>query len=221
MNKKQEILGFIPQQGVLPLYFNKDAAISIAVLKALYQAGIRAVEYTNRGEAALKNFKSMRQVCDSELKGMYLGIGTIKNADTANAFVDAGADYLISPGLIEDVAKVADKNDMLWVPGCMTPSEIIAAENLGATFIKLFPGNLLGPSFMSTIKELFPGLLFMPTGGVELEEGNLKGWFNAGVVAVGMGSKLITKQIMEDQDYQKLTEDTLHALQLISQIRKK
>jgi 2-dehydro-3-deoxyphosphogluconate aldolase/(4S)-4-hydroxy-2-oxoglutarate aldolase len=163
----------------------------------------------------------MRQVCDAELKGMYLGIGTIKNGETAQAFVDAGADYLISPGLIEAVANVADKNDMLWVPGCMTPSEIIAAENLGASFIKLFPGNLLGPSFMSTIKELFPGLLFMPTGGVELEEGNLKGWFNAGVVAVGMGSKLITKQIMEEKNYNQLTADTKQALNIINSIRNK
>ena len=221
MNKKQEILKFIPEQGVLPLYFHKDAEVSISVLRALYEAGIRAVEYTNRGEAALTNFKLMRQVCDTELKGMYLGIGTIKNREAANAFVDAGADYLISPGLIEAVADVADKNDMLWVPGCMTPSEIIAAENLGAKFIKLFPGNLLGPSFMSTIKELFSGLLFMPTGGVELEESNLKGWFNAGVVAVGMGSKLITKQVMEERNYSQLTADTIKALTLIKEIRNK
>lgn len=221
MDKKTEILHFIPEQGLLPLYFHKDGAVSIAVLKALYNAGIRAVEYTNRGEAALANFKLMRNVCDTELKGMYMGIGTIKNGETAQAFVEAGADYLISPGLIEAVAKVADKNNMLWVPGCMTPSEIIAAENLGAKFIKLFPGNLLGPSFMSTIKELFPGLLFMPTGGVELEEANLKGWFNAGVVAVGMGSKLITKQVMEEKNYEQLTADTIHALAMIKSIRNK
>ncbi len=221
MEKKTEILHFIPEQGLLPLYFHKDGAVSITVLKALYKAGIRAVEYTNRGEAALANFKLMRNVCDTELKGMYLGIGTIKNGETARAFVDAGADYLISPGLIEAVVKVADKNNMLWVPGCMTPSEIIAAENLGAKFIKLFPGNLLGPSFMSTIKELFPGLLFMPTGGVELEETNLKGWFNAGVVAVGMGSKLITKQVMEEKNYEQLTADTIHALAMIKSIRNK
>jgi 2-dehydro-3-deoxyphosphogluconate aldolase/(4S)-4-hydroxy-2-oxoglutarate aldolase len=221
MDKRTEVLKLIPKQGVLPLYFYKDAGVSVEVLKALYQAGIRAVEYTNRGEAALTNFRLMRQVCDSELKGMYLGIGTIKNGESAQAFVDAGADYLISPGLVESVAKVADKNNMVWIPGCMTPSEIIAAETLGAKFIKLFPGNLLGPSFMSTIKELFPGLMFMPTGGVELEEGNLKGWFNAGVVAVGMGSKLITKQVMEERNYSQLEADTKRALNIINSIRNK
>lgn len=221
MDNKQLILQLVSAQGVLPLYFHKDVGVSVEVLKALYTAGIRAVEYTNRGEAALVNFRRMRQVCDAELPGMYLGIGTIKNADSATAFVDAGADYLVSPGLVEAVAMVADKNALLWVPGCMTPSEIIAAENLGATFIKLFPGNLLGPLFMSTIKELFPGLMFMPTGGVELEEKNLQGWFTAGVVAVGMGSKLITKKLMEEQHYSQLITDTIQALSMIRAIRNK
>jgi 2-dehydro-3-deoxyphosphogluconate aldolase/(4S)-4-hydroxy-2-oxoglutarate aldolase len=168
MDKKNELLKLIPEQGILPLYFYKDAEVSIEVLRALYKAGIRAVEYTNRGEAALHNFKKMRKVCDAELKGMYLGVGTIKNELMAQTFIDAGADYIICPGLIDEVAKVADKNKLLWVPGCMTPSEIIKAENMGAKMVKLFPGNILGPAFMSAIKELFPGLLFMPTGGVDL-----------------------------------------------------
>ena len=152
MDTKNELLKLIPQQGVLPLYFYKDTEVSVEVLKSLYKAGIRAVEYTNRGEAALQNFKKMREVCNSELSGMYLGIGTIKNATMAQTYIDAGADYIICPGLVEEVAEVADKNNMLWVPGCMTPSEIIRAENMGAKMIKLFPGNILGPAFMSAIK---------------------------------------------------------------------
>lgn len=209
----------IPEQGVLPLFFYKDTAVSIEVLKALYSAGIRAVEYTNRGEAALKNFREMRKVCDGELKGMYLGVGTIKNAEMAQSFIDAGADYIISPGLVEDAARVADANNMLWVPGCMTPTEIIRAEQLGAKMVKLFPGNLLGPSFLSAIKELFPNLLFMPTGGVEVEKGNLSGWFKAGVCAVGMGSKLITKAALENRDYEGIKRDTLKSLELIKEVR--
>src|SRR6185295_17027079 len=178
------------------------------VLKALYEAGIRTVEYTNRGEAALKNFEKLREACDNELEGMYLGVGTIKDADAARNFIDAGADYIISPGLVKDAIKVAEKRDILWIPGCMTPTEIIRAEKLGAKIVKLFPGNLLGSSFLSAIKELFPGLLFMPTGGVEVERENLSGWFKAGVCAVGMGSKLITKQSLENRDYAKITELT-------------
>ncbi len=219
MSKKSEILKLIPEQGVLPLFFHKDVEVSKNVLKALYEAGVRTIEYTNRGEAALVNFKELVALRDAELPGLYLGIGTIKNAETAELFVAAGADYLISPGLIPEVAAVADKHGLLWVPGAMTPSEIIAAENLGASFVKLFPGNILGPGFVSAIKELFPKLLFMPTGGVELEEGNLKGWFASGVVAVGMGSKLITKKLLEEKNYAQLAADTVKALEIIKTIK--
>jgi 2-dehydro-3-deoxyphosphogluconate aldolase/(4S)-4-hydroxy-2-oxoglutarate aldolase len=215
MSKKNELLKLIPQQGILPLFFHKDAEVSIQVLKALYNAGIRAVEYTNRGEAALANFKLMKQLCESEMKDLYLGIGTMKNAEMAKTFIDAGADYLICPGWVPEVAEVADQHDMLWVPGCMTPSEIIAAENKGARMIKLFPGNVLGPGFMSAIKELFPQLLFMPTGGVELDRDNIAAWFKAGVCAVGMGSKLITKPLLEAKQYDQITESTRAVMAII------
>lgn len=219
MNNKEEILKLVSAQGVLPLFFYKDASVSIEVLKALYAAGIRSVEYTNRGEAALANFKEMRTACNNEMPGMYLGVGTIKNAAAAIAFIEAGADYIISPGLVEDAAKVADDNNMLWVPGCMTPTEIIRAEQLGAKLVKLFPGNILGPGFLSAIKELFPNLLFMPTGGVEAEKENLAGWFKAGVCAVGMGSKLITKASLENKDYEGIKAGALKSLALIKEVR--
>jgi 2-dehydro-3-deoxyphosphogluconate aldolase / (4S)-4-hydroxy-2-oxoglutarate aldolase len=212
MDKQATILNLVQEQGILPLYFNKDETKSVNILHALYNAGIRTVEYTNRGEAALKNFAKLRQVCDTELKGMYLGIGTIKDAASAEKFIDAGADYLISPGLVEEVVPVANKYNMLWAPGCMTPSEIIRAEQLGAKLIKLFPGNILGPGFLSAIKELFPNLLFMPTGGVDVSKENIGGWFKAGVCAVGMGSKLISKDVMENDKYAELTTATIEAM---------
>ncbi len=220
MSKKAELLKLIPEQGILPLYFFKDEETSVEILRALYSAGIRTVEYTNRGEAALNNFKRMRSVIDEEMPGMYLGVGTIKDGSMAQTFIDAGADYIICPGLVESVAEVADKHDILWVPGCMTPSEIIKAETLGAKMVKLFPGNILGPGFMSAIKELFPNLLFMPTGGVELDKSNIEGWFKAGVCAVGMGSKLVSKDVMENKKYSELTASTKEALDIIKSLRK-
>ena len=221
MDKKAEITGLISEQAILPLYFNKDADVSLNILKSLYKAGIRLVEYTNRGEAAFENIKKMRALIDSDLQGMYLGVGTIKDGATAQKFIDAGVDFIISPGLVESVAEVADKNNMLWIPGCMTPSEIIKAESLGAKMIKLFPGNLLGPAFLQGIKELFPDLLFMPTGGVDMSEENLKGWFGAGVCAVGMGSKLITKTVMENKQYDELEATTRKAIELIRACKNK
>lgn len=218
--KKELLLELIPQQGILPLYFYKDTTVSIDLLKALYTAGIRAVEYTNRGEAALTNFKAMRKVCDEELKDMYLGVGTIKNGEMAQTFIDAGCDYIICPGLVESVAKTADAANMLWVPGCMTPSEVIAAENLGAKMIKLFPGNIIGMAFMQAIKELFPNLKFMPTGGVDTTKENIEAWFKSGVCAVGMGSKLVTKTIMENKQYDELIAETKKVLAIINDCRK-
>jgi 2-dehydro-3-deoxyphosphogluconate aldolase/(4S)-4-hydroxy-2-oxoglutarate aldolase len=219
MDKSTQIIQQITGQGLLPLYYHQDTAVSIDLLKALYTAGIRSVEYTNRGEAALTNFKAMKKVCETELKDMYLGVGTIKNADMAQAFIDAGTDYIICPGLVEEVAKLADKNNMLWIPGCMTPSEIIAAEALGAKLVKLFPGNVIGMAFMSAVKDLFPGMLFMPTGGVDTTEENIHGWFNAGVCAVGMGSKLISQYVMDNKKYDLLISETKKVLGLINSIR--
>ena len=219
MDKKSTLLKLIPEQGILPLFFNKDADVSVKLLHALYEAGIKTIEYTNRGEAAFENFKVLRKVCDTELKDFYLGIGTIKDGETAQKFIDAGADYIISPGLVEDVVPVADKNNILWFPGCMTPSEIIRAEKLGAKVIKLFPGNMLGPSFLSGIKELFPNLLFMPTGGVDMTKESISSWFKAGVCAVGMGSKLVSKDVMDNGKYAELTASTKEAIEIVKACR--
>ncbi len=220
MPGKQEIQDQIIKQGLLPLFYNSDTTVSIELLKALYAGGVRSVEYTNRGEAALANFRAMKKVCEAELKGMYLGIGTIKNAGMARTFIDAGCDYIICPGLVPDVAEVADANSMLWIPGCMTPTEIIAAEKLGAKMIKLFPGNILGTVFLTAIKELFPDLLFMPTGGVDTTPENIGAWFKAGVCAVGMGSKLVTKEVMANKQYDQLTADTKNIMAIINSCRK-
>lgn len=213
------IIKKIAEQGMLPLYFHADPSVSVEVLKALYAAGIRSVEYTNRGEAALENFKLLKETRDRELPELLLGIGTIKRKKDAKAFIKAGADFIIAPGMIEEVAETVHKEDMLWIPGCMTTTEIIRAEDAGAKLVKLFPGNLLGPSFVSAIKELFPGLYFMPTGGVEVNKENLTAWFKSGVVAVGMGSKLITKDILEKKDYEQLINKTKEAITLVQEVR--
>jgi 2-dehydro-3-deoxyphosphogluconate aldolase / (4S)-4-hydroxy-2-oxoglutarate aldolase len=216
MHKPETIIRQIVEQGMLPLFYHPDATVSIDLLKALYAAGIRSVEYTNRGEEAISNFKKMKKVCESELKDMYLGVGTIKDADMAEAFIDAGCDYIISPGFVKSVAKVCNAKNMLWIPGCMTPTEIIAAENLGAKMVKLFPGNIIGMAFMSAVKELFPKMIFMPTGGVDTTKENIEAWFNAGVSAVGMGSKLISKELMANKQYDLLTSETKRVMAIIA-----
>jgi len=220
MSKSQQVSDAIVKQGMLPLYFNADETISIETLRALYSAGITALEYTNRGDAALANFKKMVAVRNADMPGLLLGVGTIKNLQQAEDYMQAGADFLVSPGFVKEVADYAVSKDIFYAPGCMTPSEIIAAENAGIKFIKLFPGNMLGPDFLSGIKDIFPKLLFMPTGGVDTTKENIEGWFNAGVCAVGMGSKLISKKLMEARDYAKIESETIKVLELIKTIKK-
>ncbi|MEO6314678.1 MAG: bifunctional 4-hydroxy-2-oxoglutarate aldolase/2-dehydro-3-deoxy-phosphogluconate aldolase [Chitinophagaceae bacterium] len=206
-------------QGMLPLYFNADEDVSVAVLKAIYKAGVKAVEYTNRGEAAFKNFKKLIEVRNAEMPGLLLGIGTVKNLQTAQDYIDAGADFLVSPGFVKEVADYASSKDIFYAPGCMTPTEIIAAENSGIKFIKLFPGNMLGPEYLSSIKDIFPKLLFMPTGGVDTTRENIAGWFKAGVCAVGMGSKLISKKLMEQKDYATIETETKKVMDTINSVK--
>ena len=220
MSKSKQATDAIVQQGILPLYFNADESVSVEILRAVYKAGIKAVEYTNRGEAALSNFKKMVEVRNAEMTDLLLGVGTIKNLKQAEEYMAAGADFLVSPGFVKKVAKYAKTNDILYAPGCMTPTEIIAAETAGVNFIKLFPGNMLGPEFLSSIKEIFPKLLFMPTGGVDTTRDNIEGWFKAGVCAVGMGSKLISKKLMEAKDYATMETETKNVLELIQSIKK-
>jgi len=219
MKHRKAVLNSILTQGMLPLFYYDDADVSLQIAKALYKAGVRALEYTNRGEHALENFKVLKKARNKEMPGLYLGIGTIKNRSEAEAFADTGADFIVSPIINNEVAKSAHKHDLLWIPGCMTPTEIYAAQKHGAELIKIFPANILGPAFVSSIRDLFPGQLFVPTGGVELNQKNISDWFKAGVCAVGFGSKLITKDVLEKQLYEQLYADTLKAFEFIKSAR--
>jgi len=221
MNNTEKVTHAIVEQGMLPLYFNADETVSLDILKTIYKAGVKAIEYTSRGEAAYNNFKKMVELRNAEMPGLLLGIGTVKNLAQAKEYITAGADFLVSPGFVLEIAEYAVSNDIFYAPGCMTPTEIIAAENAGVKFIKLFPGNMLGPDFLSGIKDIFPKLLFMPTGGVDTTKENIEGWYKAGVCAVGMGSKLISKKLMEQKDYSTIESETIAVLELIKAIKNK
>lgn len=219
MNKTQHVIDTIVKQGILPLYFNADETVSLEILYALYRAGIRAIEYTHRGDEATGNFKKMIEIRNTEMPDLLLGIGTIKNLAQTEIYLDLGADFFISPGFVPEVAVKLINQGILYIPGCMTPTEIIAAENYGVRFIKLFPGDKIQPDFLASIKDIFPYLVFMPTGGVDTTKENIQAWFNAGVSAVGMGSKLISKNLMETKDYQAIENQTKNVLTIIQTIK--
>jgi len=219
MDRKKNTLNQIIEQGILPLYFHPDADVSVQILKALYNAGIRVIEYTNGGETAVDDFLQLRKVADKELPELQLGVGSIRNRIEATEFINVGADFIACPGVIEEVAELADKNDLLWIPGCLTATEIILADDLGAQLVKLFPGSLLGPSYLTAIKEIFPHLLFIPSGGIEASEENLNSWFKSGASAVGLGSEFITKNLMETKDYTRIESLTKQTLKIVQEIK--
>lgn len=220
MSKKDIVLDAILKQGTLPLFFYKDPEVSLQITRTLYKGGIRVFEYTNRGAAALENFKILKQaLVNGEMPGLELGIGTIKSVQEAEAFIVAGADFIVSPIVNPEVGKLAAHHNLLWIPGCMTPTEIYTAQQNNAALIKIFPANILGPEFVSSIRDLFAGQLFMPTGGVDLNHDSISTWFKAGVCAVGMGSKLISKNVLENQEYDKLYNDTLKLLEIVQTIK--
>lgn len=215
MSKKEIVLDAILTQGTLPLFFYEDADVSLEITRTLYKAGVRVFEYTNRGAAALANFKILKKAQQDEMPDLYLGIGTIKTGAEAAAFISAGADFIVSPIVNPEVEKIASQHKLLWIPGCMTPTEIHTAQQHGAALIKIFPANILGPEFVSSIRDLFSGQLFIPTGGVDLNIDNISTWFRAGVCAVGMGSKLISKNVLENRLYNQLYNDTIKLLEMV------
>ncbi len=220
MNRQDTILKSIQQQGILPLFYHSDKQVCVEVVKALYAAGVNVIEFTNRGEAAYENFQELVRLKHTELPDLLLAVGTIRTAEQANRFIHAGADFLISPVFDAAVGDVAYLQKVLWIPGCMTPTEIHIAERAGCKLVKLFPGNVLGPGFVSGIKELFPAMHFMPTGGVEVDKDNITAWYTAGVCAVGLGSKLIGKTVLEKKDYASITAKTREAITIVQAIKK-
>ena len=219
MNKKELVIQQIIESGILPLYYHENQEVSINILRALYRSGVRILEYTNRGANASINFKALKIVALQEMPDLLLGIGTIKTAEKAQEYIDLGADFIVSPIVSSEVAKIVYANNLAWIPGCLTPTEIHQAQTLGATLVKIFPGNLVGPSYIQTIKDIFPDLIFMPTGGVEPEEQNLRSWFGAGVSAVGMGSKLLKTDMINSGDFEALSNYIANSLVLIQSSR--
>jgi len=188
-----DTIEYIKSYPVIPVYYHEDPEICKQVLKACYDGGIRVFEFTNRGANAPDNFKIMLKYRDEHFSDLQLGIGTIKNVKQAQQYLDLGSDFLVSPIVKEDISILAASYDTLWIPGCMTPTEINLAEELSAPLVKLFPGDTLGPGFLKAIKPLFPGLKFMPTGGVDVTQESIDKWMDAGVFALGFGSKLFVK----------------------------
>lgn len=218
MSQAATIRSCISKQKLIPLFYTAVPATAIAILEVLYNEGVRVIEFTHRGNNALQVFREMIAAKEARFPEMQLLVGTIFSPEQAELYMEAGADGLVSPCYTPELAAFANETDSFWIPGCMTPSEINTAASTGSEWIKLFPGNTLGPEFVKAIKPVFPSLHFMVTGGVDLELANLNGWFSAGVSAAGLGSNWISADIIKNAAMDTLLANTRKAMDLVNQL---
>ncbi|MFS4466684.1 bifunctional 4-hydroxy-2-oxoglutarate aldolase/2-dehydro-3-deoxy-phosphogluconate aldolase [Maribacter sp. 2210JD10-5] len=215
-----EVANVMKETGMVPLFYNADVALGKKVLKACYDGGARLMEFTARGDFAFEVFSELNKYAIAELPGMIMGVGSITDAAAASMFMQMGANFIVTPSLREDIAIACNRRKVLWSPGCGSLTEINKAEEMGCEIVKLFPGSTYGPGFVKAIKGPQPWTSVMPTGGVSTEESNLRGWFDAGVTCVGMGSKLISKEVLANENYTGLETKVRETLALIKAIRK-
>lgn len=206
---------------LVPLFSSTDVEISKNVLKACYRAGIRLFELTNRGDFAHEIFGELVKAASRDYPDMILGVGTILDAPTAALYMQLGADFVVSPSFNPEVAKVCNRRKVPYLPGCATLTEITNAEEWGVEVVKLFPGDTLGPKFVKALKAPMPWTTVIVTGGVEPTKESLSTWFGAGADAVGVGSNLLTKEILAQRDWDALEARVEGALAVIEEIRAK
>ena len=217
---RHQVINEMQGSGLVPLFYHQDVALAKEVLSACYKGGARLLEFTHRGDFAHEVFRELIDHASTNLPGMILGVGSVTDASSASYYMQNGANFIVTPVFREDIAIVCNRRKVLWSPGCGSLTEIAKAEEMGAEIVKLFPGNIYGPEFVKAIKGPQPWTSIMPTGGVAPTEENLSAWFNAGVTCVGMGSKLISKEIIANKDYAKLTADVKAALDIVKKVRK-
>lgn len=220
-NKIQTLQAII-QTGMVPVYYNNNVAIAKQVVKACYEGGVRAFEFTNRGDFAHEVFAELAKYVAQECPELVLGVGSVVDPATAALFIQSGANFVVGPLFNPEIAKVCNRRLIPYTPGCGSVSEIGFAQEAGCDLCKIFPaGNVGGPSFVKNLKAPMPWTLIMATGAVEPTEENLSAWFEAGVSCVGMGSKLFPKEAIAKGDWRSITDlcrDTLSIIQKYRQV---
>lgn len=213
-----EVIKTIYSTRFIPLFYSDSTTIACKIADACYSGGARVLEFTCRGPQALEVFKSLANHVNAHCKGMYIGIGSIIDAHTAAIYLQHGADFIVSPIYSEEIARLCNKHKVLWIPGCGSLTEINRAEEMGAEIVKLFPGSVFGPEFIKAILGPSPKSRIMPTGGVKLDPDNIKSWLTAGACCLGIGSDLITKDVLSGGDFKVLEENTKSIIDYIKSV---
>jgi 2-dehydro-3-deoxyphosphogluconate aldolase/(4S)-4-hydroxy-2-oxoglutarate aldolase len=211
----------IRESGIVPVFYHKDPEVCRNVVKSCFEGGIKVFEFTNRGDYAHELFSDINKWAEKEIPGMVMGAGSVVDAGTASLYIQLGANFIVSPILNSDMAKVCNRRKILWCPGCGSLTEINYAEELGAEIVKIFPGSSIGgPDFVKAVKGPCPWTSIMPTGGVEPTVENLREWFEAGVICVGIGSNLITKELVLKKDWKGLVKRVAAAVKIARMFQK-
>ncbi|MEM9528886.1 MAG: bifunctional 4-hydroxy-2-oxoglutarate aldolase/2-dehydro-3-deoxy-phosphogluconate aldolase [Bacteroidota bacterium] len=203
------------EQGIVPLAYIADQDKARKVIDAIYAGGLRSFEFTNRGVGAHKVFDVVAEHCRVNYPDLALGVGSVVDAPTTALYIQLGADFIVSPMLVEELAPICNRRKVGWMPGCFTPAEIGRAESLGAEIVKLFPGGAVQPGFIKAFLAPSPRTSIMVTGGVKLEADNLARWFGEGAVAVGMGSGLLRKDLLASGDFKKMEALAATCLEMV------
>ena len=208
------------ETGIIPVFYHSDTDVAKQVVKACYEGGIRAFEFTNRGDFAHEVFADLVKWANKECPELILGIGSIVDPATASLYIQLGANFIVGPLLNPEIFKICNRRLVAYSPGCATTSEIGLAQELGAEIVKVFPGgNVGGPSFVKNIKGPMPWSKIMVTGGVEPTNQSLTDWFKAGVTCVGIGSNLFPNEVLKSGDWDKISELCRESLSIVKQIR--
>jgi 2-dehydro-3-deoxyphosphogluconate aldolase/(4S)-4-hydroxy-2-oxoglutarate aldolase len=203
---------------LVPVFYHPDAEVCAGVLSACYRAGVRAFEFTNRGDFAHERFADLSRLCARDFPDLALGAGTILDASTAALYLQLGADFIVAPTFSEEVARICNRRKVAYMPGCATLTEITTAHEWGVEIVKVFPGEVLGPGFIKSLSGPLPFASAMVTGGVEPNRESLVKWFGAGAVAVGMGSQLFPKAVLTDHAFNKIETTVRDVVRIIAEL---
>lgn len=216
---RMEVLQAIMDSGLVPLFFNADVDTAAGLADACAKGGARVVEFTNRGEGAVPVFAGLVAHSAKTNPNLILGVGSVLDAPTAALFLAHGANFIVSPIFNQEVARLCNMRKVAYLPGAATATEITTAEEWGVEIVKLFPGQTLGPEFIKAVLGPCPWHRLMPTGGVDSTTEGVSSWIKAGAVAVGMGSSLISKSLMQEKKYDELTAKVSQVLDWVRQAR--
>jgi len=205
--------------GIIPVVGHAEITALLQLVRISYRFGIRAIEFKHQRDfRGLRLFSWLREET-RDLHGLALGVGTVLDANMAQRYIQAGADFITSPFLQEAMAAVCQRNEILWMPGCSTLQDVEQASALGAEAVNLLSGNILGPDFLRQVTDRFPHIMVLPSSGVEVMENNLRGWFDAGAICVRLGDSLFPKEAIAVRDWIKVETKVYGCLTMISRIR--